>query len=388
MLTLEVNPAHSLGPFVLGMSVGECLDFLRAPPNSSDFPVIDVKYNEQEVYNHPIVLDLVENGISLQFDAVSQLLVLMIVHSPALIKLSYRSIVFNAPNVQPAFGTICPQLFGMTQSGEWSSTTTSSSYLLKYPGISFRFEIPTEFRNAFKEDLPIELPDGSSPIASRIEIHPAPHVFASRTHALHPITHLPNIVAKVDEGLEVDHTLIALGSPFQDILHVLGTPSHTHFKHSDQMLIHVAQEATACNHVIHSYKHAGIDVVVDVIDNTIKKFVLHTNIPGHVHFQIYHKCPFTISVKQKRDDSSKVPEASSNSASSGSDVPDVLTIPPEAPWSDIVSRVGVSDDQPLINNHGRGLSPFGPTYFHGFSNHKIVFEVTKPGYVATVILFE
>lgn len=49
------------------------------------------------------------------------------------------------------------------------------------------------------------------------------------------------------------------------------------------------------------------DVLFDAKTQWVKKFVLHTNYPGHYNFNMYHRCEFTLNLP---------PETSANSDSS------------------------------------------------------------------------
>lgn len=39
------------------------------------------------------------------------------------------------------------------------------------------------------------------------------------------------------------------------------------------------------------------DVLLDANRHTVKKFVLHTNYPGHYNFNMYYRCQFSIALR-------------------------------------------------------------------------------------------
>lgn len=61
--------------------------------------------------------------------------------------------------------------FGPTYPGEFDSN--QSIYTLKYPGLAFNFPIPIKHQNLYKTstDLPLEFPDGTTPIASKVILY-------------------------------------------------------------------------------------------------------------------------------------------------------------------------------------------------------------------------
>lgn len=61
--------------------------------------------------------------------------------------------------------------FGPTYPGEFDSN--QSIYTLKYPGLAFTFPIPIKHQSLYKSstDLPLEFPDGTTPIASKVILY-------------------------------------------------------------------------------------------------------------------------------------------------------------------------------------------------------------------------
>jgi hypothetical protein len=66
------------------------------------------------------------------------------------------------------------------------------------------------------------------------------------------------------------------------------------------MVIHSASDprprTALCGDYFYNYFSRGIDILFDGQTHRIKKFVLHTNFPGHTDFNCYIKCNFFIHV--------------------------------------------------------------------------------------------
>ena len=50
-----------------------------------------------------------------------------------------------------------------------------------------------------------------------------------------------------------------------------------------------------------NYFTLGMDVLFDAVTHCAKKFVLHTNYPGHYNFGMYHRCDFVITLRDEDD---------------------------------------------------------------------------------------
>ncbi|KAL8047315.1 hypothetical protein ABFX02_08G232800 [Erythranthe guttata] len=91
---------------------------------------------------------------------------------------------------------------------------------------------------------------------------------------------------------------IPFGASPQDVWTELGRPCGIHQKQVDQMVIHSASDprprTTLCGDYFYNYFTRGFDILFDGQTHKIKKFVLHTNYPGHADFNSDMKCNFVI----------------------------------------------------------------------------------------------
>jgi len=91
---------------------------------------------------------------------------------------------------------------------------------------------------------------------------------------------------------------LLVGASPQDVWSELGRPCEIHQKQVDQRVIRNASDTsprtTLCRDYFYNYFTCGIDILFDSQAYKIKKFVLHTNFPGHADFNSYIKCNFVI----------------------------------------------------------------------------------------------
>ncbi|CDW51790.1 UPF0183 domain containing protein [Trichuris trichiura] len=122
-----------------------------------------------------------------------------------------------------------------------------------------------------------------------------------------------------------------------------------------------------------------MDVLFDATMNTAKKFILHTNFPGHYDFSIYYRCNFALAL--------------------GSSSSIVLTA--QSKWSEIESFLSCDEEpslpeeklesrklqQPVVLNRcssNNDSNPFGSTFCFGLQD--VIFEVMANDHIATVML--
>ncbi|CEP08028.1 hypothetical protein [Parasitella parasitica] len=167
-IELVIIPGRSLGPFSLGSSLWDIIHFLSEKPQF--FPSVELKYSQE----HPLELDfivaLTANGLNLRFDGSLQRLKSVECYDPSKVKLVYQNSDVSSSRTIPTFLLIYKS-FGPTYPGEFDSN--QSVYTLKYPGLAFTFPIPTKHQNLYKSstDLPLEFPDGTTPIASKVILY-------------------------------------------------------------------------------------------------------------------------------------------------------------------------------------------------------------------------
>ncbi|KAL0078302.1 hypothetical protein J3Q64DRAFT_1756588 [Phycomyces blakesleeanus] len=476
-IELVITPGKSLGPFRLGSSLWDTIQLLRDRPQF--FPTVELKYSQKDPLRHDFIISLPSNGIHLRYDGSLQRLKSIECFDPSKVKLVYQNGDVSSSRTIPTFLLIYKS-FGPTYPGEFDAA--KSIYTLKYPGLAFTFPIPLRFQTLYQSssDLPMEFPDGTTPIASRVYLYTgsthwqqATVPSLSKVIAEHNASistkygklgrrELETIIAKPTKGATLyfptqvssNETTDSAREPVkttsntvqitlhlstaQDILADLGKPSRIFYKEEDKMKIHsTANDLTALEKqdtkgdrskasgsnngsravsaeeedkdpfTVHptdyffNYFHLGIDILIDGGLHVCKKIVLHGNIPGHYDFQRYKRCPFQIVFSKKDVKQANGKENSNNvlvDVESDTDDNDPVpvhivtaemkaaTMQKRIPWkSNDVSNA--NEQKPVILTRGSSeQNPFGSTHLTGY-DEGIVMEVTKNGYVPTIVLY-
>eukprot|EP01112_Ceratiomyxa_fruticulosa_P014404 TRINITY_DN4120_c0_g1_i4.p1 TRINITY_DN4120_c0_g1~~TRINITY_DN4120_c0_g1_i4.p1 ORF type:complete len:413 (+),score=74.42 TRINITY_DN4120_c0_g1_i4:749-1987(+) len=407
MLQLELIPGKALGDFVLGMPISEAIAAIQQ--NMDVISLVELKFNENDPLSMDIVVDLTEDGVLLRFEPISQRLRMIEVYEVPKIKLSYSGSVFSSLDTQPTFVLVYTRL-GPTYPGEYDAN--KHVYHLHYPGLSFTFPIPARFHTLYADnnDLPVEFPDGTTPITSRIFLYSGHDPQNPALQTLSPSSlYFEDVLVRVGESISFARRgcSINFDSTTQDILSELGMPSRIFYKEEDKMRIHSStpytQKLGECADYFYNYFSLGIDILFDHHKHTVKKVILHTNFPTHQEFNQYVKCNFKIVVPSSNPPPTST-QLSSDTENTNVSV-NLLNRPAEseiAPlanatqsavyitadmkWDTIVSLYSNGKSgKPVINNRGSTQNPFGATYFYGFKD--VIFEVMRNGYIASVCLF-
>ncbi|KAG0570370.1 hypothetical protein KC19_6G157100 [Ceratodon purpureus] len=398
-LTLDLRPGAGLGAFNLGMPVCEALAYVEQ--HKSLFDVVHVKYNDEEIVKResvqePLQMDLVlsfpEHGFHLRFESRSQRLRLIEVYDVQRLHMRYATSSIGGPNTAATFVAVYA-LFGPTFPGTYNMKRCI--YTLFYPGLSFAFPIPAQYTECCQHreaELPLEFPDGTTPVMSRVCIYDSAvgggvGVGAPLKIALPPqlppgSLYMEEVHAKLAEELWFtgggQH--LPFGASPQDVWAELGRPCGIHQKQVDPMVIHSASDprprTALCGDYFYNYFTRGIDILFDGQNHRIKKFVLHTNFPGHTDFNCYIKCNFFIHVPPS--DGEEIDKAAYTGGLQ-------RCITADTKWSEVQGILG-DGGRAAIQTQGSVSNPFGPTFVYGYRN--IALEVMKNGHIATVTLFQ
>eukprot|EP01028_Stygiella_incarcerata_P011220 TRINITY_DN623_c1_g1_i1.p1 TRINITY_DN623_c1_g1~~TRINITY_DN623_c1_g1_i1.p1 ORF type:complete len:303 (-),score=59.09 TRINITY_DN623_c1_g1_i1:39-947(-) len=180
MLTFEVVPGRSVGPFLLGSCIGEVVRFLRN--ESIRFKEIDFIFDPSNPLDGLYHIHLKRDGLILRFDPFLQVLVAVDVVDLALCQLSFHGSLFSSGASSfstPATLASTYQLFGPTFPGRYEDvhgdkSSTNVLYRLEYPGMELRYIMARRFVEDLLalsdstephkiERIPVELSDGTTP---------------------------------------------------------------------------------------------------------------------------------------------------------------------------------------------------------------------------------
>ncbi|XP_042519440.1 PHAF1 protein At3g51130-like isoform X2 [Macadamia integrifolia] len=353
-IVLDLRPGVGIGPFTLGMPICEAFSQIQQQPNIYD--VVHVKYIDEEPLKLDIVISFPDHGFHLRFDPWSQRLRLIEVFDVKRLQMRYATSLIGGPSSLATFLAVYA-LFGPTFAGIYDKDR--EVYTLFYPGLSFAFPIPTQYKDCCHDV------EGSLMNKALAPPLPSGDLYMEEVHA------------KLGEELwfTVGGQHIPFGASPQDVWTEFGRPCGIHQKQVDQMVIHstsdLRPQTTLWGDYFYNYFTRGLDILFDGKTHKIKKFVLHTNFPGHADFNSYVKCNFIIY-------SSNVGAHFEEGNASKN------CITPSTKWEQVKEILG-DCGRAAIQTQGSINNPFGSTFVYGYQN--VAFEVMKNGYIATVTLF-
>ncbi|XP_076673685.1 PHAF1 protein CG7083 isoform X4 [Andrena cerasifolii] len=336
-----------------------------------------------------------------------------------LVKLKYCGLPFNSPEVLPSIEQI-EHSFGATHPGVYDSD--KQVFVLNFRGLSFYFPIDSKFQPGYAHGLgSLQFPNGTSPLVAKTAIYVGnmaagsgsdEHILKTPPPPLPLVCYHNNLyLGKADvmrdktrtrglrlhlftEGSSVTRVLlepkkrcltkeVLFGDTCEDVLSALGAPSRVFFKAEDKMRIHSPhahkRDKIRRSDFIYNYFTLGLDVLFDAKTQCVKKFVLHTNYPGHYNFNMYHRCEFSLTLP---------PENNSTESGKLIDVsPSPVTITAYTKW-DRVSEQLKASARPVVLNRASSTNttnPFGCTFCYGIRD--AIVEVMANQHIASVTLY-
>lgn len=428
MLELEVIPERSLGcdqwEFILGMHFSQAVAIIQTQVGI--IKGVQVLYNDANPLSADLVINLSCDGVRLVFDSVSQRLKMIEVYNMKLIRLKYSGIIFNSPEVIPSIEQI-EHSFGATHPGVFDQE--KQIFQLNFRGLSFSFPVESKFQPGYAHGLgSLQFQNGSSPIVSRTSIYAGVNMVDCRVPAM-PICcyngHLYLEQAEVirernrTKGLKLHLYTegscrftegkkqcltreVMLRETCQDVVTSLGAPSRIFYKSEDKMKIHSPnphRRTTRKSDYFFNYFTLGLDILFDASTQRTKKFVLHTNYPGHYNFNMYHRCEFQLDIPPSEtsgrcDDNTRPqddPPPGNQRQKKGKQAKQQgsqeLRITAYTKWKEMCHLVRKAD-KPVVLNRASSTNttnPFGSTFCYPFQD--MIFEIMPNEHIASVTLY-
>ncbi|XP_075742702.1 phagosome assembly factor 1 isoform X4 [Rhipicephalus microplus] len=401
------------GTLHMGMAFSQVVHILQ-----QQFRIIkgvQIIYNEQCPLDSDLVILLSEDGIRLSFDSSSQRLKVIEVTDMSKVKLTYCGSTFCSPEVLPTRQQI-DDCFGATHPGEYDAS--QQMFVLHFRGLSFSFLADPKCKlDATLGSSPTgQLPNGSSPLVSRMAIYYGNSLADTRPPPL-PLCCFGN--QSYLEGLEVlregDTTLgirltllteayetsrlsgpiqkkltrsVHFGDSVQDVVWALGSPNKVFYKEEDKMKIHAQDShrllAARASDYFYNYFTLGMDVLFDAQRHVVKKIVLQSNYPGHFNFQQYYRCPFRLRLRLP-----PTPEQRRATLVDVASEDDGHVVTAFTKWDELQERLVKASERPVVLNRTSSTNttnPFGSTYCYGYQD--IIFEVMRNKHIASVTLYQ
>ncbi|XP_014403324.1 PREDICTED: UPF0183 protein C16orf70 homolog isoform X3 [Myotis brandtii] len=369
MLDLEVVPERSLGneqwEFTLGMPLAQAVAILQK--HRRIIKNVQVLYSEQVIE----VYDLTK------------------------VKLKYCGVHFNSQAIAPTIEQI-DQSFGATHPGVYNSA--EQLFHLNFRGLSFSFQLDSwteapKYEPNFAHGLAsLQIPHGAT--VKRMYIYSGNSLQDTKAPVMPLSCFLGNVYAEsvdilrdgtgpsglrlrllaagcgpgllADSKMRVFERSVYFGDSCQDVLSMLGSPHKVFYKSEDKMKIHSPsphkQVPSKCNDYFFNYFTLGVDILFDANTHKVKKFVLHTNYPGHYNFNIYHRCEFKIPIAIKKENADGQTE----------------TCTTYSKWDNIQELLGHPVEKPVVlhrSSSPNNTNPFGSTFCFGLQ--RMIFETSQ-----------
>ncbi|CAH0390282.1 unnamed protein product [Bemisia tabaci] len=410
MLELEVVPETSLGcdqwEFVLGMHFSQAVAIIQSQVGI--IKGVQVLYSDSAPLEADLVLSLPQDGIRLVFDPISQRLKIIDIVNMRLVKLKYCGMLFNTPEILPSIEQI-EHSFGATHPAIYDAER--QTFVLNFRGLSFTFHVDSKLQSNISHAglTSLKFPNGLSPVVSQLSVYvgnklssasppPLPFscyqhlIFLEQAHILRDKNSTKGLrlhlfYEGVSRGTESKKnslvTEIYFNATCQDVTTILGAPSRVFYKAEDKMKIHSPNAHKRVTRrrsdFFFNYFSLGLDILFDAKSQKAKKFVLHTNYPGHYNFNMYHRCEFNLSLPASQIQTSNTDITETRCTT--------LQVSAYTKW-DTISEYLKPSERPVVLNRASSTNttnPFGSTFCYGYQD--IIFEVMPNNHIASMTLY-
>ncbi|CAK9290374.1 unnamed protein product [Gordionus sp. m RMFG-2023] len=330
MLDFEIIPEFALGnadcKFLLGMLFNQAVYFIQ--DNCLNIKAVQILYSDLAPLSMDLVVNMSEDGVRLIFDSYTQRLKLIEIYNLQKIKLKYSGKYFCTTEIKPTLEKI-DNVFGPTLPGIYDPN--QQLFVLNFRGLSFSFPIESHFQPNYSNGMgSLQFLEGQTPIVSKICIYSGDDFDNMKCPPISPISfeggsylEKIDVLIKQDNntayGLKIVYSTeafdpisttshsnekitferhIYLDDPSQNIHSSLGQADKIFYKGEDKMEIHKQTTSNLQAHCYNPYSASvytdyfynyfdlGLDILFDGEHNRVKKFILHTNYPGHYDFNM------------------------------------------------------------------------------------------------------
>ncbi len=310
----------------------------------------------EKVLSQEIVISLLDWGIRLRFQPVSQKLYMIDLYDLALRPVAIRGETFGGDKHVTVSYDSLHKVLGPAFPGQ---VVEDELYLCSFDGSSFLFEIPRQHLGLVKTQphLPVIFPDGASAVLVRIYVYP-PHlnIAAPKTYPDYLSADVQVVLRHTDVKLSHSVTIclfsaelanISLGMRPQDLISILGDPN-------------VVVSSPQTMSYRYEYRHHGMEFHILETTHEVCRIVLKNNLACSSEFGKYERCPFRIhlvppqnkrkATTEEEDISNWIYSSSSRGVSLGSGAQESVTMPDSSRRS-IAGQNQVSSSTSALENH-------------------------------------
>lgn len=264
--------------------------------------------------NVDLIINIPLNGMRLLFDPISQRLKAIEVFNMKLVRLRYCGLHFNTTEILPTIEQI-ENSFGSTHPAIYDAT--KNSFALNFRGLTFYFHVDSKTQANFANHglSSLHFGPGQSPVVTRMSLYcgnnfqeckapPLPIICfnkqlyveqaniirnSSGTKGIRLNIFTEGSVRSLESRKQCFTRDVLFGDTCQDVASSLGAPSRVFFKSEDKMKIHspsAHKRIQKKSDFFFNYFTLGLDILFDARTQKVKKFILHTNFPGHYNFNM------------------------------------------------------------------------------------------------------
>jgi hypothetical protein len=369
---------------------------------------VQLIYDDQNPLSKDLIVDLTQDGIRLLFDPVQQRLRLIEIYNLSRVKLKYCGEYFNAPKIPPTIAQIDAS-FGATHPAEYKG---KQLLILNFRGLSFQFKIDPKLEPTYSHGIgSLRFPACASPIVSCLFIYSGSSYEDLASLPAVPVVcyHSSFFLEKLEIVREFEQTTlrfhltadetcerrlrssdrfsctrnVTFGDSCEDVMSSIGCPTKVYIKDEDKMEIHspaaYKHRSKYSSDYFYNYTTLGVDILFDAKTHRVKKFILHTNFPGHFNFNVYYRCNFHIPINiTNRESVGNVQTTEGLSKK--------VDICFDTKWSSIRQFLIKTETKPVILNQASGSNPFGSTFCYGFRD--MIFEIMPNDHIASVTIYK
>ncbi|GAB5361150.1 hypothetical protein AAMO2058_000689400 [Amorphochlora amoebiformis] len=351
---MDLIPGKSVGPFLLGSTLHDVISLIKQ--RGMDYRRVCVQFNMVRPCRSDICLLATNIGMRLRFCGYSQRLKLIDIFDPEKMEIVYEGRSLSGPSIKPTFSLVS-RVLGPTFPGR--RHPKKEVYMLQYPGICAVFPI-SPYINSQETGGSSVFERGASgagearrkavrgmnggnwegrseggsgdsdPKAKRFFVHAGKSCMERLTLPVSGVgdMYFEPIVVRIKTGIRFHkrkRSLVFGRHTLQHVLSTLGTPEQVYVKDIDTMRIHRTTPSSISECVKRdqgdyflNYFRLGMDIVMCGVRHSIKKMVLHTNMPASRNFNQYNRCNYQIMVNSATS-SQPLPSSPPNPTPAASD---------------------------------------------------------------------
>ena len=318
-----VIKGKSIGPFTLGMPLFQIMRILDIGPSGTNSAQTYISYNEEEPIKGMIIIKNLPHSMTLYVDAHKQILICIEIENLKieLRKSIHEFLIFTSSLQQDktdVYGKLQPSFNKMEE------RVVDGILELYDDQLIFQFNGTAENGNEKKKLILKKM------IMKNENIQP-PQEYKKQFSIVD--------IDITTKTLRVDDVMISHKQHIQQVTADLGFPDGE-------------KKDILNDDYIYNYFRWGFDILFDGKSHTVKKFILHNNLPNDQCFGIYSKCFFTLTLTENKQ-----------------------KVTNDTKWNDLLLSKGNQQEELLIHDNGIEIYSYDNCLFEIDEKTKFIFTI-------------